>query len=352
MDIEWGEATAAAMAADRAAMMQSDAWRSLLMIALAAGIVALFAVRRIGRGVFVGALAAVMLLDLVPVDRRFLASDDFVSPRRRRIAMTEADRRILTDKTPGFRVLNLTVSPFNDATTSYFHRSVGGYHGAKLARYQDLIDRYLGTMDEQVLDMLNTRYLIVAGADGAAQEVRRGTEFGAAWFVDRAVVADTPQQEIDLLGEVDLRTTAVVATADSEVAEGLVAAASDVDAVTTGSAIRDLPEPKRLIELTEYRPNYLKYEYAASEAGVVVFSEIFYNKGWKAFIDGVEAPYFRADYVLRAMRLPAGAHTVEWRFRAPAWAAVETVTGIASVAILLLVLGALVLVLYRSIKTE
>ena len=352
MDIEWGEATAAAMAADRAAMMQSDAWRSLLMIALAAGIVALFAVRRIGRGVFVGALATVMLLDLVPVDRRFLASDDFVSPRRRRIAMTEADRRILTDKTPGFRVLNLTVSPFNDATTSYFHRSVGGYHGAKLARYQDLIDRYLGTMDEQVLDMLNTRYLIVAGADGAAQEVRRGTEFGAVWFVDRVVVADTPQQEIDLLGEVDLRTTVVVATADSEVAEGLVAAASDVDAVTTGSAIRDLPEPKRLIELTEYRPNYLKYEYAASEAGVVVFSEIFYNKGWKAFIDGVEAPYFRADYVLRAMRLPAGAHTVEWRFRAPAWAAVETVTGIASVAILLLVLGALMLVLYRSIKTE
>lgn len=349
LDIEWGESTAAAMAADRAAMMQADAWRSLLMILLAAGAVALFAWRRIGRGALVGVLAAVMLLDLVPVDRRFLSSEDFVSPRRRRIAMTEADRRILADTTLGFRVLNLTVSPFNDATTSYFHRSVGGYHGAKLARYQDLIDRYLSAMDEQVLDMLNTRYAIFAGADGTPQEVRRGTEFGAAWFVDKAVVADTPQQEIDLLGEVDLRTTAVVAEADAETVAGLVVAdGRDADA----AAIRDLPEPKRLIELAEYRPNYLKYDYTAPENGVAVFSEIFYDKGWKAYVDGVEAPYFRADYVLRAMALPAGTHTVEWRFRAPAWTAVETVTGIASVSILLFVLGALLLVLYRSIKTE
>lgn len=347
LDIEWGESTAAAMAADRVAMMQADAWRSLLMILLAAGAVTLFAWRRIGRGALVGALAAVMLLDLVPVDRRFLSSEDFVSPRRRRIAMTEADRRILADTTLGFRVLNLTVSPFNDATTSYFHRSVGGYHGAKLARYQDLIDRYLSRMDEQVLDMLNTRYAIVAGADGTPQEVRRGTEFGAAWFVDRAVVADTPQQEIDLLSEVDLRTTAVVAEADAEAVADLVAVAldagdRDTDAEAAAEAvIRDLPAPKRLIRLTDYRPNYLKYDYVAPDNGVAVFSEIFYDKGWKAYVDGVEVPYFRADYVLRAMALPAGAHTVEWRFKAPAWMAAEAVTGVASVLILLCVLGAL-----------
>ncbi len=336
VDIEWGETTAAAMAADRAAMMQTDAWRSLLMIALAAGAVALFAWRRIGRGVLVIALGAVMLLDLVPVDRRFVSSDDFVSPRRRRIAMTEADRRILDDPTLGFRVFNLTVSPFNDATTSYFHRSVGGYHGAKLARYQDLIDRYLSRMDEGVLDMLNTRYAIVPADDGTPQAVLRGTEFGAAWFVDRAVEAATPQQEIDLLGEVDLRTTAVVAASDAEA----VAVLANADA--TEGAIRDLPEPIRSIRLEEYRPNYLKYAYSTPEAGVAVFSEIFYDKGWKAYVDGVEAPYFRADYVLRAMSLPAGRHTVEWRFRAPAWGAVETVTGIASVLILLFALGAAV----------
>ena len=169
MDIEWAEATADAMAADRAAMMRADAWRSLVMILLAAGGVALFALRRINRYVLTGLLAGVMLLDLVPVDLRFLSSENFVSPRRNQVTASAADKAIMQDKDPGYRVLNLTVSPFNDATTSYFHRSVGGYHGAKLARYQDLIDRYLSNVDDGVLDMLNTRYLIVPGADGQAQ---------------------------------------------------------------------------------------------------------------------------------------------------------------------------------------
>ena len=168
MDAEMGIATADAMAAERASMMQADAWRSLLMILLAAGGVALFALRRINKYALTALLGAVMLLDLVPVDLRFLSHDDFISARRRQITATAADKAILADKDPGFRVLNLTVSPFQDATTSYFHRSVGGYHGAKLARYQDLIDRYLSYCNDAVLDMLNTRYLIVPGDDGTA----------------------------------------------------------------------------------------------------------------------------------------------------------------------------------------
>ena len=158
MDAEMGIATGNAMAAERASMMQADAWRSLLMILLAAGGVALFALRRINRYVLTGLLAGVMLLDLVPIDLRFLSSENFVSPRRNQVTASAADKAIMQDKDPGYRVLNLTVSPFNDATTSYFHRSVGGYHGAKLARYQDLIDRYLANADDGVLDMLNTRY--------------------------------------------------------------------------------------------------------------------------------------------------------------------------------------------------
>lgn len=335
MDVEMGEAIGAAMAADRAAMMQADAWRSLLMIALAAGGVALFAFGRIRRGGLVALLGGVVLLDLVPVDLRFLSSEDFVSPRRRQITATAADKAILADRTPGFRVLNLTVSPFNDATTSYFHRSVGGYHGAKLARYQDLIDRYLSQLDEGVLDMLNTRYLILPGEDGQPVAQLRTTANGAAWFVDRLVTAEDARQEIDLLGKTDLKTTAVIAARDLPLAQLPAAAAADT-------------LPGRSIALVEYHANRLRYEYSTPAEAVAVFSEIYYDKGWTATIDGEEAPAFRADYVLRAMRLPAGTHVVEWRFRAPGWRAAETVTGICSVVILVSAAAAVVLAVRRK----
>ena len=335
MDVEMGEAIGAAMAADRAAMMQADAWRSLLMIALAAGGVALFAFGRIRRGGLVALLGGVVLLDLVPVDLRFLSSEDFVSPRRRQITATAADKAILADRTPGFRVLNLTVSPFNDATTSYFHRSVGGYHGAKLARYQDLIDRYLSQLDEGVLDMLNTRYLILPGEDGQPVAQLRTTANGAAWFVDRLVTAEDARQEIDLLGKTDLKTTAVIAARDLPLAQLPAAAAADT-------------LPGRSIALVEYHANRLRYEYSTPAETVAVFSEIYYDKGWTATIDGEEAPAFRADYVLRAMRLPAGTHVVEWRFRAPGWRAAEAVTGICSVVILVSAAAAVVLAVRRK----
>ena len=288
MDAEMGIATGNAMAAERASMMQADAWRSLLMILLAAGGVALFALRRINKYVLTALLAAVMLLDLVPVDLRFISHDNFISARRNQVTATAADKAIMADKEPGFRVFNLTVSPFQDATTSYFHRSVGGYHGAKLARYQDLIDRYLSYRNDAVLDMLNTRYLIVPGDGGQPEAVLRPTANGAAWFVDTIAVAGSPQQEIDLLGETDLKRTAVIAEKDKPYTQGWT-----------------------------------------------VFSEIFYPYGWTAYVDGAEAPCFRADYVLRAMRLPAGQHTVEWKFRAPGWTAAEAVTLVSSLVILL-----------------
>ena len=335
MDVEMGEAIGAAMAADRAAMMQADAWRSLLMIALAAGGVALFAFGRIRRGGLVALLGGVVLLDLVPVDLRFLSSEDFVSPRRRQITATAADKAILADRTPGFRVLNLTVSPFNDATTSYFHRSVGGYHGAKLARYQDLIDRYLSQLDEGVLDMLNTRYLILPGEEGQPVAQLRTTANGAAWFVDRLVTAEDARQEIDLLGKTDLKTTAVIAARDLPLAQLPAAAAADT-------------LPGRSIALVEYHANRLRYEYSTPAEAVAVFSEIYYDKGWTATIDGEEASAFRADYVLRAMRLPAGTHVVEWRFRAPGWRAAEAVTGICSVVILASAAAAVVLAVRRK----
>ncbi len=330
---EMGLAAPAAMASERASMMRADAWRSLLFVLLAAGAVWLYVRGRIGRGMLTAAAGLLMAVDLLAVDLRFLPHDSFGTARSQRVALTDADRTILADKEPGFRVLNLTVSPFNDATTSWHHRSVGGYHGAKLARYQDLIDRYLAAGHDGVLDMLDTRYLIVPRAGGGTEAVRRETANGAAWFVAEVAGAETPRDEIELLGAADLKRTAVVAARDLR-----------------RIAPRTCGAQGGRIALAEYRPNYQRYEYTAPEEAVAVFSEIWYDKGWTATIDGAPAEAFRADYVLRGMVLPAGTHTVEWRFRAPAWRTTEGVTLAASLAILAGCAACLVRALLRRRK--
>lgn len=324
MPEELGRVTADAMAADRAAMMQADAGRSLLLIALAAGAVALFAFGKIRRGGVVALLGALVLLDLLPVDLRFLPHDRFVAARRTEVRPSEADRMILRDPEPGFRVLDLTTDPFNDAGACRFHRSVGGYHGAKLARYQDLIDRYLSSFDEGVLDMLNTRYAIHADREGNPVARIRTSAYGPAWLVERVVPAASPEEEIGALGANDLRRAAVVNLEEFGLEDPAVGGAGE-------------------IRLAEYRPNYLRYEYRADAPALAVFSEIYCKEGWTARIDGREAPYFRADYLLRAMELPAGEHTVEWSFRAPAWRAAEAVTLVCS---LLVLLGAALAAIY------
>ena len=339
MDAELGRVAAEAMAAERAAIMEADAWRSLLFVALAGCAVWLYLKRRCSRGLLVAVMGVLVVADLVPVDLRYLSKEDFVPARRNRIEATKADLRILEDKEPGFRVLNLTVSPFNDATTSYFHRSVGGYHGAKLARYQDLIDRYLKDLDDGVLDMLNTRYVILS----PDSVLRRETANGAAWFVEHTLAADSAEEEIARLGEVDLRRVAVVRRESLGALDRLEEEGAGPLGDTPGGF-------EGAIRLTEYRPNYQKYEYEANEAAVAVFSEIYSDKGWTAQVDGSEVPYVRADYVLRAMQLPAGRHTVEWRFRAPAWRTVEGVTLCSSLLVLAGCAAALVRPLRRFLK--
>ena len=314
-DLGWQ--TAAAMASERASAMQSDAWRSFLYAGASAALVMLFACGKLKREVLLAACAVLVAADLATVDLRYLSHERFVPARTQLVLPTDADKQIMADTDAGYRVLNLTVSPHNDATTSMFHRSVGGYHGAKLARYQDIIDRYINeralrsgaASAEPVLDMLNTRYVIVA----ADRAVRRETALGAAWFVGDAVRTATAEEEIGMLDIVDLSRVAVV---DDKFR---------IEGTEFGSGA---------ISLTEYRPNYQRYEYEADGPALAVFSEIYYDKGWTAYIDGVQAPYIRADYILRAMELPAGRHTVEWRFRAPAWRTVEGITLACSAAVL------------------
>jgi hypothetical protein len=308
-----------AMAEERAAMFAASCWRSLVFVVLTAGVVWLFANRgNAKRWMFVAAVGVLTLADLLPVDLKYLSHDRFQLPSRVKITPTDANKQILEDTELGFRVFN-TANPFNDALTSYFHRSVGGYHGAKLGRYQDVIDRYLSKMDEGVLNMLNTKYFIITDRETGTQQVVRNYEAnGPAWFVENVFLVDGAFEEIDAIGTIDNKTEAVV---DKRFA----------DQVPTHADF----DPTATIRLTDYRSNYLRYEIRSAAAQVAVFSEIYYNKGWTAYIDGEEAPYFRADYILRAMDVPAGDHVVEWKFRAPRFAAVEGVTLASSIVILL-----------------
>ena len=207
-----------------------------------------------------------------------------------------------------------------------FHRSVGGYHGAKLGRYQDVIDFYLPVEmpHEAILDMLNTKYLITPEGEAVVRE----SALGAAWFVDSVLGVRGAVEELESLGIVDLSSTAVVDE-------------------------RDLPQQTAFstagnITLTEYAPNRLKYQYSAEESVFAVFSEIFYDKGWSVTVDGVKADAVRVDYILRGMELPAGTHTVEWSFRAPYWNAVGAVTAICSLMVVLVI----ILALYFTKKYE
>ena len=309
-----GWSVASAMADERAAVMRADAWRSLAFIILAAGAMLLYARRKVIRNgtALCIVLTLIVAADLVTVDTRYLSWKSFVPARTARILPTEADKLIMQDKDPAYRVLNTSVSTFNDATTSYFHRSVGGYHGAKLSRYQDIIDRYLSKGDEGVLDMLNVRYVI--GPSATADDVAtRPTANGAAWTVRSVVRAASPEEEITLTGEVDTKHEAVM---------------SD----------EFLPENYNFsdgtVTLEEYRPNYLRYTTRSDGNALAVFSEIYTREGWRAYIDGEEVRPLRADYILRALELPAGSHTVEWRYRAPHWNAIEAVTLIFSIAVL------------------
>jgi hypothetical protein len=203
-----------------------------------------------------------------------------------------------------------------------FHRSVGGYHGAKMGRYQDVIDRYLVNIDERVLDMLNTRYII----SREGEPFVRSTALGAAWFVERVVTARDAREELEALDGLDLATEAVV---------------SERETLPATEFSRD-----GYIALMEYRPNYLRYEYSADAQVFAVFSEIYYDKGWTAWIDGEPCDAMRTDYILRGAVLPAGEHTVEWRFRAPYWTAVEAVTLVCS----LLIVAGLVLLMIQTLR--
>ena len=328
MDAQLPEWLSECLLDDRRAMLTSDAWRSLCFILLAAaGAFAYLKIEKMRSGIVIALMGVLILADLWTVDKRFLNDDHFVPKKRNLVTMTEADKQILADKDPNYRVLNLTTSTFNDAQTSYFHKSVGGYSPAKLRRYQDIIDYYFaGNINMNVLNMLNTRYVITQ------QGVQYNPEaFGNAWFVQNIDWVNNPNEEIAAIGNIDLLQRAVIDTCwRTKVSDGL--------AMTQPASIR----------LTKYaNPGNLFYESESTEDGLAVFSEVYY-KTWKAFIDGKEVPVVRANYILRAIEVPAGKHTIEFKCEDDLLLDTQIVSTIASCLVVLVII--LLLVFRRKIE--
>ena len=314
----WAEQMRLLVLEVRSEAFVDDAWRSLLYIALTAAVVVMGVVlgkrleshRKVVVWAMVAIVGVIVTVDIVGVDKRYMNDEKWHSKAPTEVTPTAAYRDIHKDKTLGYRVFDIDHQ--GSSYASNFCRSVDGYHGAKLGRYNDVLNRYIYPVNPNVLNMLNTRYVIVGG------QAKQYDPFGAAWFVGDVKMVDTPAEALDELEHNDLWETAIVER-------------GDVEDLSTEYSGYDWAE----IELVKYAPNYLKYEYEAPEESLCVFSEIYYPEGWTAYVDGKEADYFAVDYILRGMVLPEGKHIVEWRFRAPNWGMATTITGIASWLILL-----------------
>ncbi|MEI7489802.1 MAG: YfhO family protein [Bacteroidota bacterium] len=314
---------------DRKAVCRADAFRSFIFIALTAATLWLVINKKLKKEYAYIGLIVFVLGDMFTVAKRYLNNESFTSKSRVETPFdpTSADQMILADKDPDYRVLNLTVSPMMDASTSYFHKSLGGYHGAKLRRYQELFETHVEKNNMAVINMLNTRYVIIPDQNKQPLAQHNPQALGNAWFVDEYKLVDNADQELAALNGFDPSKTAVV---DKKFGP-------DLKTWTPGKDTLDY------IRLTEYLPNDLKYKYKTRNAGLVVFSEIYYPKGWNAYVDGTLTPHFRANYVLRSMVVPAGEHTVEFRFEPRAFYIGEKVSMISSIVLILLVIAGIVI---------
>lgn len=343
-----------ALLSDRASLLRSDAVRSLVFIVLSAGALYYFMKGTLKSGVSVAAAIAVLvLIDLWQVDKRYLNDDNFVLPKaqKQQYAMSKVDELILQDTSQSYRVLSLN-NPFNDTYVSYYHKSIGGYNAAKLRRYQELIERKITpeinqftsqasnarTGDEMeailsrlaTLNMLNMRYII---HNKDAAPIRNNAAYGNAWFVEDFKVVENADAEMALLSEVDLQKTAIV----DKRFERHLATYQNPQAAGTAT-----------ISMTKYKPNAVIYKSSSDADRLAVFSEIYYAKGWKAYVDGQPAPHFRTNWILRGMIVPAGEHTVEFKFYPDGYYRSIKIARASSTLLLLVLAGGVALALRRK----
>ena len=339
----------------RVAIFRKDTLRSLLFIILAAVPIFLYGKGKLKGQIAFPILAVLVLIDMFPIDKRYLNNNNFLPKQRVKNPYTEsvADKAILSDNSLDFRVMDLTKDMFNDASTCYFHKSLGGYSGAKLRRYQDIITQYLGGELNQlrgtksiqemmqvmaqlkVANMLNTKYIIY---NPEAQPISNPFAFGNAWIANDIKWVDTPNDEIDAIANTDLQHTAIL---NKEFAQ-------QVGNYRLTDSI--LPQ----IVLTEYQPNKLTYRFNGVSSSsttadyLVVFSEIWTSKGWKMYIDGQEQPLLRANYLLRAALVPSGEHEIMMEYAPKAYKTGNTVTFASSLIMILGLIGAILFTIKKK----
>ena len=340
----------------RAELVSSDALRSFIIIGIGCSLLWLYASGKLRSSLTIAGITILCLADMWGVNKRYLNDAQFVphSIRTETFTKTNTDELILQDTSLDYRVLNFATSTFDDNNTSYWHKSVGGYHPAKLRRYQEMIEHHIspemqaaykaiatagGEMDSvdankfRILNMLNTKYFIFpAGQQRQTVPILNPHAYGNAWFVNKVQYVNNANEEIDALDSIIPTETAVVDARFKDVLKG--ATESYKDSLSS-------------IRLTSYAPNRLTYETNNAQDGIAVFSEIYYPDGWHVTIDGQPAELARADYILRTIYVPAGQHTIEMRFDPTSLHVTE---GIAYGALALLVIGIIVAVLITKRK--
>lgn len=332
-DQVFGQQILNAIIQDREGLMKGDAIRGLIFIALAAALVWFYAQDKLKSVVFYSGLLVLIIFDLFGVDKRYLNGDDFVSAYVAQGVTTPspADEQILRDTDPDYRVYDLASQggPFNSAQASYFHKSLGGYHAAKLRRYQELFENQLATdkPNMEILNMLNAKYFITPDQQGNKVAQPNPQAYGHAWFVKSFKLVPNADAEMAALRTVNLREEAVI---DQKFASQL-------------NGLKPATDSTAKISLISYKPNELIYETNANAEGLAVFSEIYYNvrNEWQVTIDDKPADMLRADYILRALRVPAGKHTIKFRFEPVSVATGKKIDLVSSLLLVGLVVGAL-----------
>lgn len=302
-------------------LMTSSAMRSLVFTLLTGAVIWSYLKDKISSIIMIGILIGLSLVDLVEIDRKYLGKEDFVSQRmyNKNFEPREVDKLILQDTDPHYRVLDLTINTFNSASASYYHKTIGGYHAAKLQRYQDLIDKHISTNNMNVINMLNTKYFIFKDENGEVKYQLNPAALGNAWFVSEITIVNSANEEIDALSNFEPSATAIV----HKEFESKLSSKS----FTKNGTIR----------LKSYSPNKLVYEAETSSLQFAVFSEIWYgpNKGWKAYINGNEAEHIRVNYALRGLEVPAGKSEITFEFKPSIYYTGEKVSLIGSLLSLL-----------------